>query len=219
MTGPLPWYRKHGKILTPLTDADFDKGMREGHFVQKDHKAFPPALYYSAVRKWEALRAVKEQFTLKDNVLFFEVGPRLKKVRRSVRGKVLTEDQYQRVLKKRHDRITTPPLPLPIDAPYMDLLVKRIEDTEAGCRVFPWSAKTAYNIVDRAFAYPHLFRLSRITWFFSPRPEVGRPRGFSIPEVRTYTGLSLAALDYYIGRADVADMGRALYLQQRGSSP
>ena len=48
-----------------------------------------------------------------------------------------------------------------------------------------------------------------------PHPEVGRPRGFSIPEVRTITGLSLAALGYYIGLADTADIGRAMFLAQR----
>lgn len=212
----MPWYRKHGKILTPISDADFAAGMESENFVLEDHKAYPVVLYYSAVRKLEALRATKDQFTFTEAEVYFDVGPRLKKIRRSIKGKPLTEDQYQRRLKKYRDKITTPPIPLPLKAPYMGLLVKRINETEDGGLVFPWSPRTAYNIIDRAFAYPHLFRLSRITWFFLPHPEVGRPRGFSIPEVRTFTGLSLAALDFYIGRADVADMGRAMYLNQRG---
>lgn len=214
-----PWYRKHGKILTPITDADFADRMKNGHFVESEHKSYPVGLYYSAVRKMEMLRAIRDQFTFTAKEVFFDVGPRLKKIRhtRTVKGQTvtLTEEQYQRVFSKRRDAITTPPLPLPIDAPFMDELVKRIEATPKGERVFPWSPRTAYNIIDRVFAYPHLFRLSRITWFFMPHPEVNRPRGFSIPEVKTFTGLSIAALDYYIGRADVADMGRAMYLEQR----
>ena len=213
-----PYYRKHGKILDPITDDAFAEGMTTGHFANEAHKAYPVILYYSAVRNAEALRARKEQFTVADKSLMFDVGPRLKKIRRRIKGQTLSEDEFAKVFKRRQAQITTPPLPLPIDAPFMDQLIKQIDRTETGKRVFPWSIRTAYNIVDRAFAYPHLFRLSRITWFFLPHDEVGRPRGFSIPEVRTFTGLSLAALDYYIGRADVADMGRAIYLKERGVS-
>lgn len=213
--GTLPWYRKHGKILDPITDEAFAEGMTTGHFAIEPHKAFPVLLFYSAVRKWEALRVLKEQFTITDKSLIFDVGPRLKKIRRTRKGQVLSDEEFAKVLSRRRAKITTPPLPLPIDAPFMEHLVKRIEAVEVGERLFPWSPATAYNIIDRAFAYPHLFRLSRITWFFLPHPEVGRPRGFSIPEVRTFTGLSVGALDYYIGLADVSDMGRAMYLKER----
>jgi len=192
--------------------------MTKGEFVLNEHKAFPVLLYYSAVRKMEALRAVREQFELKDKTLYFDVGPRLKKVRRVHKGKKLSKKAYEERFKKMKDRITTPPLPIPIDAPFMDFLLTKIAMTEEGQRVFPYCPRTAYNIVDRVFAYPHLFRLSRITWFFLPHPEVGRPRGFSIPEVRSFTGLTLRSLDYYIGFADIADMGRAMYQKQREGS-
>lgn len=213
----MPWYRKHGKILAPITDQAFAEGMTNGQFVNEDHKSLPVIFYYSAVRKMEALRALKDQFDLRleTRQLFFDVGPRLKKIRRTYRGKRVSEETYKKRLKQLKDRITTPPLPIPIDAPFMDILLKKIATTEEGQRVFPWSPRTAYNIIDRAFDYPHLFRLSRITWFFLPHPEVGRPRGFSIPEVKAFTGLSLAALDYYIGLADMSEMGRAMYQKQR----
>lgn len=193
--------------------------MTKGHFVLEEHKGFPVLLYYSAVRKLEALRPIRDQFELKGNNLMFDVGPRLKKIRRTYRGKPVTDATYEKRLRQIKDRITTPPLPIPIDAPFMDHLLRKIANTPYGERVFPYSPRTAYNILDRAFdRYPHFFRLSRITWFFMPHPEVGRPRGFSIPEVRSFTGLSLAALDYYIGLADMADMGRAMYQQQRQGS-
>jgi hypothetical protein len=212
-----PWYRTHGRIARIITDDEFSVGMKTGHFVNEAHKAYPVLLYYSAVRKLEALRALKEQFTINKDTVYFDVGPRLKKVRRKIRGRVLDDEAYARAIKRRKDRITTPPLPLPSDAPFMEHLIDNIERAQEGAPIFPWCPKTAYNIIDRVFFYPHLFRLSRITWFFMPHPEVGRPRGFSIPEVRTFTGLSLAALDFYIGQADMSDMGRSMYLQQRGT--
>lgn len=212
-----PNYSRHGKILTPLSEAQFAKGMTDGYFAHKTHRAFPVCIYYSAVRTNEARRSIKEQYDLDSNpdFIMFDVGPRLKKIRRKFRGKLLSDRVYLEKLRKRAPSITTPPLPLPKNAPFMDELIKRIEATEPEQAIFPFSDKTAYNIIDRVFFYPHHFRLSRITWFFMPHPEVNRPRGFSIPEVRSFTGLSLGALDYYIGLADVADMGRAMYLDQR----
>jgi hypothetical protein len=167
----------------------------------------------------EALRATRDQFDIKGDYLYFDVGPRLKKIRRRYKGKKLSKKKFEERFKMMRPKITTPPLPLPIDAPFMDILISQIANTPEDGRIFPWSPRTAYNIIDRAFdGYPHLFRLSRITWFFMPHPEVGRPRGFSIPEVRSFTGLTLRSLDYYIGLADLTDMGRAMYEKQRQGS-
>jgi len=179
-------YTKEGKILTPITEQDFAQGMDSGKFVNSKHRAYCILLYYSAVRKMEALRTVREQFQVTRDTIFWDVLKRLK------------------------HGMQTPPLPLPLDAPFMVQLKDAVERTEAGKRVFPYSPRTAYNIVARAFKYPHLFRLSRITWFFSPHPELGRPAGFSIAEVRNWTGLSLKALDYYVGLVQLKEMGIAL---------
>lgn len=181
-----PWYRREGKILTPITEQEFAEGMNNGKFVEAKHRAYCVLLYYSAVRKTEALRTVKEQFQIGKETIFWDVLKRLK-----------------------HGS-HTPALPLPLDAPFMNLLREAIEDTQPKERVFPYCPKTAYNIVSRAFKYPHLFRLTRITWFFSPHPELGRPGGFSIAEVRNWTGLSLKALDYYVGLVQLKEMGIAL---------
>lgn len=204
-----------------MSDEEFAKGMNT-RFAQEEYKPYPVLLRYSAVRKWEALRSLRQQFKIEYDAkfVFYDVGPRLKKVRRRRKGKLLSQKKYEEIFNRRKASITTPPLPLPIDAPFMDELVKRIEACEyAEEPLFTFSPKTAYNIMDRAFgAYPHYARLSAITRFFMPHPEVGRPRGFSIPEVKSFTGLSLAALDFYIGLADITDMGRIAYLEQRGVS-
>jgi len=174
----MPWYRTQGKILEPITDTEFKYGMEHGKYVQPNHQAFNVLLYYSAVRKQEALRAQREQFQISRSNVNFNVGKRLK------------------------HGVETPPLPLPLKLPYMTVLVEAVEQTRPGERVFPYSLKTGYNIVHRAFKYPHLFRLSRITNFFND--------GWTIAQVRSWTGLTLAALDYYIGVVDIQKMSRKL---------
>lgn len=171
-----PHYRTHGKIQIPLTPEDFNKILDTGHFVHLDHKAFFCLLYYFGIRKTEGLRAVKEQFTVKGQELFFDVGKRLK------RGK------------------HTPPLNLPLDKPGALLIWRTVEKTKPGARVWPYSAKTGYNIVARVLYYPHHLRLSRITNFFS--------KNFSITQVRSYTGLTLQSLESYVGIVDIQKMGR-----------
>ena len=86
---------------------------------------------------------------------------------------------------------------------YVDEIIWCIENTETKHRVWPYSSKTAYNVVRRVFpAYPHYFRLSRITNFFD--------EGWTIAQVRTWTGLSLKALNFYVGLVDVKRMGESL---------
>ena len=174
----MPYYRKYGKIQTPLTDKEFLEGMKQGHFVERKHRGFVALLYYFAIRKSEGLKAKKEQFRISGGDLYFDVGKRLK-----------------------HSK-TTPPLNVPLDAPYVDEILWSIQNTGKGKRVWSYSEKTGYNIVDRVFKYPHYFRLSRITNFFL--------EGWTIAQVRSWTGLTLTALEYYVGLVDISRMGRSL---------
>ncbi len=178
----MPHYRKHGKIATPITEEEFKKGMESGHFVSKKHRGFVVLLYYSAVRKMEALRALREQFTIEPELILFDVGERLKKQKSWFKE--------------------TPPLSFSLKAPFLEDLKTAIEATRAKKRVFPYCAKTGYNIVSRVFKYPHLFRLSRITWFFE--------HNWPISKVRSWSGLSLRALEYYVGIVDIREMGEDL---------
>jgi hypothetical protein len=77
----MPWYRSEknpeGKIETPLTDEDFKEGMKHGKFLNSKHRAFCELLYYSAVRKAEALRAVRDQFQITKTAIKFDVGERM----------------------------------------------------------------------------------------------------------------------------------------------
>jgi integrase len=152
--------------------------MEQGHFITQKHRAYCVLLYYSGVRKTEALRVKKEQFQVTPDQIIFNVGKRLK------------------------HGIETPALPLPLSAPYMEEMLVALGDTKPNKPVFPYCPRTAYNIVHRAFKYPHLFRLSRITNFFLD--------GWTIAQVHTWTGLTLKALDYYVGLVDIAKMGKSL---------
>lgn len=182
----MPNYTREGKIVEPLTDLEFKEGMTNGHFVQHDHRSLVILYYYTGVRRMEALRVIRDQFRITQDFIYFDVGQRLK-----------------------HSK-ATPALPIPKMAPFVDELEDRIIATPKGSRVFPYCSRTAYNIVSRVFKYPHHFRLSRITWFFLPHPEIGKPEGFSIAEVRNWTGLTLTSLDYYVGLAKLEGMGKAL---------
>jgi len=175
----LPNYTREGKILTPLTDEQFSEGMEKGKFVDPTkHKAFIALLHYSAVRKQEALRARREQFHLEGNNIIFEVGKRLK------------------------HGMTTPPLTIPLTLPFAKEIWEVVENTESKQKVFPFSSKTAYNIVRRVFKYPHYHRLSRITNFFL--------EGWTVADVHSWTGLTLSALNFYLGIVTTKKMGESL---------
>ena len=180
----MPWYRSSGKLMSPITDTEFNKKMQVGQFVRRKHKGFIALLYYSAVRKSEALRSTKEQFKILEDRVIFDVGKRLK------------------------HGIHTPPLNIPINASYANEIVWSVVNTKPKKIVWPYSKKTAYNIVHRVFdAYPHYFRLNRITKFFDA--------GWTIAQVRTWTGLSLKALDFYVGLVDVKKMGESLGMTEK----
>jgi hypothetical protein len=171
-------YSIEGKILTPLSDVDFAEGMKNGTFLKPSHAAYCVLLYYSAVRKTEGQRTLRDAFQVFRDKIVFDVGQRLK------------------------HSTKTPPIEIPLAAPYADLLKDQIEATLPGYRVFPFCAKTAYNVVRRAFKYPHLFRLSRITNFFVD--------GWTIAQIHSWTGLSVSALNYYIGLVDISKMAKSM---------
>jgi len=163
----MPNYSKQGKIMIPLTPEQFIKGMEEGKFAREKHRGLAALLYYTGIRISEGLRARKEQFTLYENRINFEVGKRLK------RG------------------ATTPPLIISLNNIYASQIWEAAEETKKKERVWPYCRSTGYNIISRVWSYPHHLRLTRITDLFS--------KGFTVPEVKTYTGLTLPALDFYIG--------------------
>lgn len=181
----LPNYTKHGKILTPITDADFKKIMDHGKFAKPIHRPYVILIYYTGVRKTEALRCTRESFRTANKELIFSVGIRLK------------------------HGIETPHLNLPFHYPYIPELIRHIQKTPKEAKLFNFSDMTAYNVFDRLGMYPHYFRLNRITSLFRD--------GWDIVALHSWTGLTLKALDYYIGLIKVEKMGRSLVKDEEGS--
>jgi integrase len=168
---------KEGKITAPLSDAEFRAGMDSGRFVKSRHKGMLAFLHYSGLRRSEIPRLRKEDFHKTKDTLYSDIRLRMKGSQ------------------------VTPALPLPLDAPYVDEIVKCVDHTKKGQKVWPYSDKTVYNIVHRVFKYPHYHRLSRVTWIIEH---------YGILAARSWTGLSLQALEYYAGIVELKKVGEGL---------
>lgn len=162
---------KHGKITFALSEEDFIKGMREGKFCKKKHRALVALLYYLGLRESEIIELRKEQFHLTKDTLYVDVGKRLKGSRDTIM------------------------IPLPLEAPFVKEVCHLVRYTRKGALVFPYCSKTVYNIVSRVFHYPHHLRLSRITWLI----DEDKGEGHGVLLARSWTGLSLQTLEYYAG--------------------
>lgn len=142
-------------------------------------------------------------------VLLYYSAVRTSEARRSLREdfQIVNSTIIYSVGKRLKHGIETPPLRIPRIAPYVNLLEEAITHTKPGREVFGFSRKTGYNIARRAgFHYNHFFRLSRITNFFLD--------GWTLAQVHSWTGLTLKALDFYIGLVDIQKMGESLNKKQ-----
>lgn len=170
-------YKDGKKITVALSDAEFIEGMEQGLFLKRKHKALLALLHYSGLRRSEIIKPVKEDFHKTNEFLYFNVWIRLKGSKQTVA------------------------IPLGLKAPYVDLIVKAVDYTRKGQRVFPYSSSTVYNIVHRIFKYPHLHRLTQITWLI-------KTHGLLV--ARQWTGLSLRTLEYYAELVNLEKVGRSL---------
>jgi len=152
--------------------------MENGKFVKSkmlSHKSFLVFLYWFGVRKAEALERTKEDFLVKESLLIVNATP-----------------------KKGGER---EPLEIPVDYPYVDLVIKNAKQTRRSPRnkeglVWNFSPRTAINIVKRAMGdryYPHFFRLNRATRFLEDPTT-------TLPEMKAWFGWKAAkTVDPYIG--------------------
>jgi integrase len=70
-------------------------------------------------------------------------------------------------------------------------------------QLFDFSRTTGYKIIKQAFPelYPHYFRMNRITKTLER---------FGVAVVQNIFGLSLNAIEHYIGKVDIKKVGKAL---------
>ena len=173
----LPLY-KYGKVTAPIDFQRFEEAMEKAIFPKDrtlSHKSFLAFLYWFGVRKAEALERITEDFMVKDSLLIVNATP-----------------------KKGGQR---EPLEIPVDYPYVNLIVKNVEQTrcspknEEG-RIWNFSPRTAINIVKRVMGdryYPHFFRLNRATRFLEDPTT-------TLPEMKAWFGWKAAkTVDPYIG--------------------
>lgn len=166
----MPTY-KHGKQTTQIDLATFKAKMEHPEKpISQNYKSFVAFLYWTGVRKSEALERTPEDFVTKDGVLII-TAPAKKQGKRK-------------------------PLEVDTDLPYVGLIIEQINNTLAGRRVWPFSAVTAWKIAKRVMGkeyYPHYFRLNRATRFLEDTTT-------SIPDMKAWFGWKrTATIDEYIG--------------------
>ena len=96
----------------------------------------------------------------------------------------------------KHGMITSP-LKILQSKPFTSLIWEAVEDTKPKKRVFPYCRMTGYNIVARVWFYPHHIRLTKFT---------DLAQKYGIAKLKSWSGLTLNALDYYIGAVDIDEM-------------
>lgn len=172
---PHEHHYKYGKQTNPIDFQTFKKLMDNGKFVEPlRDKSFLAFLYWFGVRRAEALERVKGDFKIKDGLLIVNATP-----------------------KKGGER---EPLEVPVDYPYVDLIIKQLNKTRRTLanptrRVWNISGPTAWRIVKRVMPkhYPHFFRLNRATRFLEDPTT-------TLPEMMAWFGWKAAkTIDPYIG--------------------
>lgn len=161
---------KYGKQKEEIDAEYFSEILDTGFFVKPMHRAFLVLLYYIGCRKSEALQLVKEDVKVNADYIYLTVEP----------------------LKHGIER---PAFVLSRELPYVELLVERWMKVKPGCRVFPFSTVTAWQIVKRVLPhhYPHFFRLNRCVKFLNKE-------GVTQDEIRQwFAWKSLKTIDSYLG--------------------
>jgi integrase len=174
-------YKRRGRLETTVSPEEFAAGMRRGPFHSHEQRGFVVLLYYSGVRTCEILRAVPKHFSFAEGYVYWSVGKRVKK------------------------GIVTSSLRFKWNLPFFDEVFWCLDKAKDSPdeRVWQFNGKTAWNIVNRVFnAYPHWFRMNRITSFMED--------GYGLGSLRSWTGLTPAALGHYTAKVDVRKMSESL---------
>ena len=168
----MPRY-KHGKQTAPIDFQTFKRAMEKVTFEKRNrtsYMSFVAFLYWFGPRKSEALERVKEDFVIKDALLIVDC-PAKKGGKRE-------------------------PLEIPVDYPYVALILKQVQKATAKQPIWTFSPRTAITIVKRVMGekyYPHFFRLNRATRFLED-PTC------TLPEMLAWFGWKASkTVDPYIG--------------------
>lgn len=138
----MPKY-KYGKQEEWIAFEGFQRTMENGKFIKPlRDKSYLAFLYWAGPRRSGAIERIKEDFQVQKRVLTVNIPPK-------------------------KGGLKAPPIEIPLDLPYVHLIVKQVKKAKPGERVWPISPVTAWRIVKRVMPkhYPHFFRGNRATAF------------------------------------------------------
>jgi hypothetical protein len=166
----LPTY-KHGKQTETIDFDSFKQVIEHGKFVQANRdQSFLAFLFWFGVRVSEAYDRVKEDFVIIGENLVVNC-PAKKKGKRWI-------------------------LQAPVSLPFIDLVLKQVDITKKGRKVWNFKEITAWRIVKRAMGekyYPHFFRLNRAVHFLDDPTT-------TIPEMQSWFGWrGINTINSYLG--------------------
>jgi Phage integrase family. len=177
----MPKY-KHGKQTRPIDFTQFKEAMEHGKFAKRNsHRSYLAFLYWFGVRLSEAIERTPEDFKIKHGILRVMVPAK--------KGGKRTE-----------------PLEIPVDYPYVDLIIEQVRRTSPNQRVWTFKDVTAWRIVKKSMGdkyYPHFFRLNRAAKFLEDPTT-------TIPEMKAWFGWKcIETIGDYIGYS-----GRYIHAQR-----
>lgn len=146
--------------------------------------------YWTGLRRSEVLGDKGHKWMTKKGLKTSDPFPGLLKEDLSVDDQFLYVQQVARKHGKREA-----PLAIPLELPYVNLIVTRWQAAGPNRKVFPISYVTFWRILKRIDPklYPHYFRFNRITKF-AKNPKT------SIAQICTWTGLNPITVSRYLFR-------------------
>jgi integrase len=123
----------------------------------------------------------------------------------ALRGKDFRVDDkrlYVNIKRLKHSK-QVPANHIRIDRPYIKDIISLINRTNPRSRLWPFSRITAWRFISKnGFIYPHYWRLNRLSQFLH--------KGYTIDQVKSWCGLTLKALDSYVGLVSTRKMGDSI---------
>jgi integrase len=182
----MPNYTLQGKLMQPITPDEFEAALANA-YNQPEHHAFIILEYYAGTRVSEGLRAMPCAFTWDSVNLYWDVGIRLKTMRKRKDGSVSKGKR-------------TDPISISRQLPHVEELVAFIQKSKKNKRIFDFDRSTAWRHFNKSgLGYNHHARLSAITFYLS--------KGYSVAHIVARFGISVQTVNAYIGRIDDEKMG------------
>lgn len=192
----MPRY-KYGKIEKTIGLDILDKLMERVKYVDRSGysvefiQALIALFYWTGFRRSEILGDKGHKWKLKDGTI-----KKSKPFPGLLKENMWMDDRYLYVYQKarKHGKRDAPVV-LPLNLPYVDLIVQQWKRTKPGQKIFPISYVTFWRILKRIDPkiYPHFFALNRIS-------KLAKNPNVSMAEICAWTGKTPKTVAYYMAR-------------------